>query len=348
MLKPNMQSSRFYRNSKRKTPATLTKILDLAEANALSYRNEDNQFSVTILPPTNATGNITDEDGTGSVNNLPASMLLAPAIIDESINPTTTNPNDDDGEKPARKKRRKQSDKPSRTWVKKDLKSDLPELMPDNRVIEELRAKNLTPKGYFELFFDDETLDVIKEETNRYASQKNRNLIVDKGDIKCFICILILSGYLAPARRRLLWENASNTHHDLVANAMRRDKFEVIFANFHLADNNCLDYIDKFAKVRPLVKLLNKKFQLHTPNEEFYSFDESMCEYYRRNGCKQFLRGKPIRFGFNIWCGTMPLGYLVWFDPYQGKSDSSPTQENNLGLGGNLVTNSAEVLASCG
>ena len=79
-------------------------------------------------------------------------------------------------------------------------------------------------------------------------------------------------------RRRLFWENATDTHHALVANAMRRDKFEAIFANFHLANNNyCLDDTDKFVKVRPLIKLLNKKFQQHAPNEEFYSFDESMC-----------------------------------------------------------------------
>ena len=167
-------------------------------------------------------------------------------------------------------------------------------------------------------------------------------------DIKCFIGILVLSGYLAPARLRLFWETATDTHHALVANAMRRDKFEAIFANFHLADNNCLDDTDKFAKVRSLIKLLNKKFQQYAPNEEFYSFDKSMCEYCGRHGCKQFLRGKPIRFGFKIWCGTTPLGYLVWFDPYQGKVDSSRTQENNLGLGGNLVTKFADALASLG
>ena len=84
------------------------------------------------------------------------------------------------------------------------------------------------------------------------------------------------------------------------------------------------------------------------PNEEFYSFDESMCKYYGRHGCKQFLRGKPIRFGFKIWCGTTPLGYLVWIDPYQGKVDSSRTQGKSFGLGGNLVTKFADVLASLG
>ena len=108
-----------------------------------------------------------------------------------------------------------------------------------------------------------------------------------------------------------------------------------------------LDEEDKFAKLRPIIKLLNQKFQRHSPNEEFYSFDESMCEYYGRHGCKQFLRGKPIRFGFKIWCGTTPLGYLIWFDPYQGKSASSRPQDNGLGLGGNLVSHFADVLTAC-
>ena len=39
---------------------------------------------------------------------------------------------------------------------------------------------------------------------------------------------------------------------------------------------------------------------------------------------------------------------MVWFDPYQGKVDSSRTQENNLRLGGNLVTKFTDVLASLG
>ena len=126
-------------------------------------------------------------------------------------------------------------------------------------------------------------MNLIVDETNRYASQKNRNLTVDKHEIKCFIGMLFLSGYLAPARRRLYWENASDTHHDLVTNAMRRDKFEAIFTNFHLADNNCLDEEDKFAKLRPLIKLLNQKFQ-----RDRYSSSEKPLDILllKRSGCK--------------------------------------------------------------
>ena len=69
-----MKSLCFYDNCRNKTPTSLSRILDLAEENALPYCSEDNQFSVTVLSPTNATGYITDEDsgdgdGAGMINN---------------------------------------------------------------------------------------------------------------------------------------------------------------------------------------------------------------------------------------------------------------------------------------
>ena len=144
-----------------------------------------------------------------------------------------------------------------------------------------------------------------------------------------------------------MWKNASDTCHKLVANPMRWDKFEAILTNFYFADNNGLDGADKFSKVRPLVKHLNKKFLEEAPVEEFYSFDKSMCEYYGCHGCKQFFRGKPIHFGFKIWCGTTTSGYLAWFDPYQGRKAISPVEErSSFGFGGNLVYSSADDLQS--
>ena len=86
----------------------------------------------------------------------------------------------------------------------------------------------------------------------------------------------MLSGYVSMLRRRLRRENAPHTRHELVAKAMTRDKFETILTNFHLADNYYLDDADKFSKVRPLVKHLNKRFLEHAPVQEFYSFDESV------------------------------------------------------------------------
>nr|XP_023020154.1 piggyBac transposable element-derived protein 3-like isoform X1 [Leptinotarsa decemlineata] len=44
-----------------------------------------------------------------------------------------------------------------------------------------------------------------------------------------------------------------------------------------------------------------------------------MIKYYGNHGCKQFIRGKPIRFGYKVWSMNTKEGYLINFEVYQGK-----------------------------
>jgi DNA excision repair protein ERCC-6 len=59
------------------------------------------------------------------------------------------------------------------------------------------------------------------------------------------------------------------------------------------------------------------------PNETYFTFDESMVPYFGRQGCKQYIRGKPIRFGYRSWCGATRLSYICWFQLYQGKNSNT-------------------------
>ncbi|KAJ4444987.1 hypothetical protein ANN_06786 [Periplaneta americana] len=62
------------------------------------------------------------------------------------------------------------------------------------------------------------------------------------------------------------------------------------------------------------------------PLPSVYSFDEAMQPYYRRHHLKQFIRGKPIRFGFKFWCLNKPNGYAysVRFKLYEGRKERDP------------------------
>lgn len=43
-----------------------------------------------------------------------------------------------------------------------------------------------------------------------------------------------------------------------------------------------------------------KKSHPFLPLQHIFS-DESMIKYYGRHGCKHFIRGKSIRFGYKVW-----------------------------------------------
>ena len=44
------------------------------------------------------------------------------------------------------------------------------------------------------------------------------------------------------------------------------------------------------------------------------SIDESMIPYYGQNPTKEFIRGKPIRWGYKAWVPAEPLGYAYHID----------------------------------
>jgi DNA excision repair protein ERCC-6 len=47
----------------------------------------------------------------------------------------------------------------------------------------------------------------------------------------------------------MFWEQRIDAHNVLVSAAMRRDRFETLFSNLHVANNANLDPMDKFFQV---------------------------------------------------------------------------------------------------
>ena len=113
--------------------------------------------------------------------------------------------------------------------------------------------------------------------------------------------------------------------------------------NLHLADNSNLDKEDKFAKVRPLIDKLNEQCLANYLPEQSVSIDESMVAYLGRHGCKQYMRKKPVKFGYKFWVAATPLGYAIRFYSYAGKDEN---YDSNLRLGGSVVATLAEKLPS--
>ena len=133
----------------------------------------------------------------------------------------------------------------------------------------------------------------------------------------------------------MYWEQTSDVRNEAVTGAMSLNRFEEILRYIHVADNTQLDPNDKMAKIRPLFHHLNKRYVKFWPVEEDLDIDESMVPYYGHHSSKQYIRGKPIRFGFKIWCLNTRLGYLVQFDPYQGASGA---YDSNLGNNNNCLS----------
>ena len=106
---------------------------------------------------------------------------------------------------------------------------------------------------------------------------------------------------------------------------MSRNKFEGLMAFLHVVDKETetrlKDNKDKLLKVRPLYDHINDQCQKFCQPEKEVSIDEKMVRSKARFSFKQYIRNKPTKWGFKLWClCNARNGYTVTFSIYRGKT----------------------------
>ncbi|KAJ8911109.1 hypothetical protein NQ315_003371 [Exocentrus adspersus] len=309
----------------------------LQEALEIAY--DDDIEEIFIEPPD--AGVLTDadsgdEDGGGLIDNLSGAQLRAQAEVrllnNDRIGGCSANDQTQESTPP-----QGQSSPPLQNmhkledfeWIRGDLEPNNQNFPAPNYS----QYQNMSPVQLFELFIDDDILSLLIRETSTYALFKNcPDPRVSLEEMKCYLGILILTGYNDLPGQRFYWDSDSDMRNHLVYNSMRRDRFLQISRFIHFADNNNPDISDKIWKMRPLMDKVKSKFLEHFQPEEHLCYDESMIKYFGKHSCKQFIRGKPVRFGYKMWCLNTTSGYLVNFEMYQGNNPRrSPEYEKLFG-----------------
>ncbi|KAB0803049.1 hypothetical protein PPYR_00021 [Photinus pyralis] len=212
----------------------------------------------------------------------------------------------------------------------------------ENNVTQALEGLN--PLEIFEKLVDDKVIAHIVYQSNLYAQQSNRHTFsVNSEDMRTFIGILLFSGYHKLPRERLYWSSDEDMGVPFVSECMARNTYLQIKRNIHLADNSKLDKQDKLFKIRPFMNLINSKFQQWGIFHATLSIDEAMVRYFGRHSLKQFIKGKPVRFGFKEWMLCSATGFCYALDVYCGKNYEGQGA-SGLGLGSNVVLSMLDVI----
>lgn len=345
---------------------TLHQLIDCLEENDVESGN------IYVIPPTDGAdtdvdSDLSDDDHVGNISHLGPAMLQAESefvpmthrdidVHHNNITPSTSHIDewmDEDNEdtplatlfpnaaynlgvnlhRPPPLKKRKWTNEELAFVIQQDCSGKSP---PD--IVNE---KN-TPLEFFHLFFDEEVLANIEEQTNLYAQQKNCTLQMTRNELLVIFGGLLLSGYGKYPNKRLYWSNETDVP-KILSDSIRLNRFETILRHLHLNDNSKIDNENKLYKLQPLIDKLNDNFKKYGGLDEYISVDESMIPYYGKHFAKQFIKGKPIRFGFKNWAICTNNGYMLSFDIYTGKNKSPRKQTDLFGLGGSVVLNLIEL-----
>ena len=111
---------------------------------------------------------------------------------------------------------------------------------------------------------------------------------------------------------------------------MTRTRFQSILQNLHFWNKDNDNKTDKSYQIRPVIDHLNKVFAESLSNSPFKSVDEHIYKFKGRSSMKQYIKNKPIKWGFKYWyrcCSER--GYIYQLELYQGQKEK---RELNLGL----------------
>ena len=140
----------------------------------------------------------------------------------------------------------------------------------------------MTPLKFLESFFDNALVVLIGGYTKLYSYREKAGTSFEiTNETFCLVLgMLLLSGCHKLPDRKIYCETPPDIIVQAMSDLMRPDTFERILQNLHFPDNEQLHKQDKFLKLYPVIKELNKRFLKFSVNGENKSVDESMIPYY--------------------------------------------------------------------
>lgn len=186
---------------------------------------------------------------------------------------------------------------------------------------------------YFTLYFDNEIIEHLVTETNRYAEQffkktpqKKQSSYYDSwngctaSDIKCYLALLLHMGLCKMPRIECHWRSDALYNCPLCPNIMRKNEFMRLHKFFHAADNRNDTKQDKLFKIREVLNLLLKRYKKYYDLGKQITIDEKMIKFTGKITFRQHMPKKPTRFGFKVFllCDAAS-GYIYNWKFYTGK-----------------------------
>jgi len=226
-------------------------------------------------------------------------------------------------------------------------------------------ADDHDPVTYLRLFLDDDIMDIIVTETNRYAEQtlmrtpqrrlsRTRNWEpISKDDMWLFFGVLILQGIVHKPQQRWYWSTNRLLETPIFRKVMSEYKFSLIMKFLHFTNNDDFDPnthpAPKLKKIWEVYQALLANFQkVYTPNRDI-SIDESLMAYKGRLSWIQYIATKRARFGVKFYtlCESQ-TGYIWNSILYTGKGTKMTEKYAEYGLASSSVLSLADQLLGKG
>lgn len=197
-----------------------------------------------------------------------------------------------------------------------------------------------TPTNLFECFFTLELKDYIIECTKINGCEMSRT------ELDVFIGIIIFTTYNKRLSQRDYWSIDPHLRAEPIVSAMSRRRFEQIKSKIKFHKSEERNNTDRIYRVRKMTDIFRENLMRYGIFSTALSIDEMMLKFYGRTVLKQFIKGKPVRFGIKLWALCSANGYIFDFEIYCGKNSDTDGVLSKCALGSRVVVNMLQVVFS--
>ncbi|CAG2200909.1 unnamed protein product [Mytilus edulis] len=203
---------------------------------------------------------------------------------------------------------------------------------------------NFSPVDYFDKFLkteDDDLIDRIVDETNRYANQcqttenptrharSNEWSPVSYAEMRAFIGLVLAMGIVKKSSIESYWEASGISETPNFRDVMSRNRFQAILRYLHCSNNTTAvprgqPGYDPLHKINPVVEFFNEVFELNYRLSQNIVVDERIVGFKGRHVLKQYISNKKAhRWGAKLFVlAESRTGYTHQINVYKGKRNT--------------------------
>jgi hypothetical protein len=185
-----------------------------------------------------------------------------------------------------------------------------------------------TPYEVYRIFLNDAVLQLIVDETNKYADQEIRKGIspgarlnnwkqTDTEEIKKFFGMLMWMGLCRYPYIQSYW-SSKNIYSNEMKNVLPRNRFQLILKHLHFSNNEQVDNNDRLWKITPLLELVKESYKNTIVPGETVCIDETLVPFRGRLKFRQYIPNKKQKFGIKLFKICVQGGYTYDFRVYCG------------------------------
>ncbi|GFW87146.1 piggyBac transposable element-derived protein 4 [Trichonephila clavipes] len=217
---------------------------------------------------------------------------------------------------------------------------------------------------YYEALIDNNLIDLIVHETNRYAEQtigssiphrhsRSKKWKPTSKEMHVFIALIILQGIVKKSTNEQYWSKRHSISTSFFSKVMSYRRFNLIYRFFHFSDNETFvtetHECPKLSKIWPVLKYLTIRFkEVVTPDRDV-TIDENLMLFKGRLGWKEYMPLKRSRFGIKSYMLCESKSGYVWsLIIYTGKGTLFDEKYKHMCMSSQVVMTLMEPLLNKG